>query len=71
MKISIDKTAFKRAAFWTLIFFAAAHAFCFFNLTYASGSVLIDVGRDASAQIERGVCLQPFYCPFAAHCPAR
>lgn len=61
MKISIDQTVFKRAAFWSLIFFAAAHAFCFFNLTYASGSVLIDVSRNATAQIERGVYLQPFY----------
>lgn len=45
----------------TLILLFAAHAFCFFNLTYSSPSVMFSAANDSAAQTSGGAWLQPFY----------
>ena len=60
-KLSLDKNAVKYAAAFSLLFMFAAHAFCFFNLTYSSGSVMLSVSSGRSAQIAGGSVLQPLY----------
>ena len=52
---------YKRAALCSLLFLFAAHAFCFLNLTYSSGSVMLHVSSGRSAQIAAGQYLQPVY----------
>lgn len=58
---SFDKAAFRHTVLFTLLLFFAAHAFCFFNLTFTSGSVMLSVSSGYSAQIESGQFLQPLY----------
>lgn len=58
---SFDKAAFRHTMLFTLLFCFAAHAFCFFNLTFTSGSVMLSVSSGYSAQIESGQFLQPLY----------
>ncbi|MBR4039848.1 MAG: hypothetical protein IKJ11_07105 [Clostridia bacterium] len=58
---AFDAAALKRTALCTLAFLFAAHAFCFFNLTYSSGSVMLHVSSGRSAQITAGQYLQPIY----------
>ncbi|MGN0990732.1 MAG: glucosyltransferase domain-containing protein [Candidatus Ventricola sp.] len=60
-KLSLDKNAVKYAAAFSLLFMFAAHAFCFFNLTYSSGAVMLSVSSGRSAQIAGGSVLQPLY----------
>ena len=56
-----DKAVLRNAALFSLLFMFAAHAFCFFNLTYSSGSVMLSVSGGRSAQIAGGQFLQPLY----------
>lgn len=56
-----DKAALRNTAAFTLLFMFAAHAFCFFNLTFSSGSVMLSVSSGRSAQIAGGQFLQPLY----------
>ena len=58
---SFDKAALTRAALYSIVLLFAAHAFCFFNLTYSSGSVMLHVPSGRSAQIASGAYLQPIY----------
>lgn len=51
----------KRAAMYSLILFFAAHAFCFFNLTYSGDAVMLTVSRGSASQFSGGQYLQPFY----------
>ncbi|MGN0775099.1 MAG: glucosyltransferase domain-containing protein, partial [Candidatus Ventricola sp.] len=60
-RLSLDKVALRNAAVFSLLFMFAAHAFCFFNLTYSSGSVMLSVSSGRSAQIAGGTFLQPLY----------
>ncbi len=60
-KLFLDKSAVKYAAAFSLLFMFAAHAFCFFNLTYSSGSVMLSVSSGRGAQIAGGTVLQPLY----------
>lgn len=57
----LDKAALTHAALYSVLLLFAAHAFCFFNLTYTSGSVMLHVERGRSAQIVAGAYLQPVY----------
>jgi len=59
--LSIHTGALKRAALYSLLFLFAAHAFCFFNLTYSSGSVMLSAASGRSAQIAAGHYLLPIY----------
>ena len=64
MKISIrsvNRDALVRAAVYALLFLFAAHAFCFFNLTYSTQSVMINASKGTSAQIGGGQYLLTFY----------
>lgn len=45
----------------SLLLLFAAHAFCFFNLTYSSPSVMFNAAKGNIAQTSGGVYLQPFY----------
>ena len=56
-----DKAALRNTAAFTLLLMFAAHAFCFFNLTFSSGSVMLSVSSGRSAQIAGGQFLQPLY----------
>lgn len=56
-----DTDTLKRTALYSLLLLFAAHAFCFFNLTYSSGSVMLNVSSGRSAQIEAGHYLLPLY----------
>lgn len=56
-----EKRTLSRAALYSLLLLFAAHAFCFFNLTYSSGSVMLSVSSGRGAQIAAGAYLQPFY----------
>ena len=56
-----DKAALRNAAALSLLLMFAAHAFCFFNLTFSSGSVMLSVSSGRSAQIAGGQFLQPLY----------
>jgi len=60
-RFHVDKAQFLRAALCTLVLFFAAHAFCFFNLTYSGASVMLDVSKLRTAQIEAGQFLAPYY----------
>ena len=57
----LDTDALKRTALYSLLLLFAAHAFCFFNLTYSSGSVMLHAASGRSAQIEAGHYLLPLY----------
>lgn len=50
-----------RVLFFSLILLFAAHAFCFFNLTYSSPSVMFNASNGYRAQTSGGVYLQPYY----------
>lgn len=56
-----DKAALRSTAVFSLLFMFAAHAFCFFNLTFSSGSVMLSVSSGRSAQIAGGQYLLPLY----------
>lgn len=56
-----DKAALRNTAAFSLLLMFAAHAFCFFNLTFSSGSVMLSVSSGRSAQIAGGQFLQPLY----------
>lgn len=56
-----DSDRLRRTALFSLLLIFAAHAFCFFNLTYGSGSVMLSVSSGRSAQIAGGQFLQPLY----------
>jgi len=58
---SFDRDAFKRTALYSLAFLFAAHAFCFFNLTYSGNSVMLNVSKGYNEQIACGHYLQPIY----------
>ncbi|MBE5799865.1 MAG: hypothetical protein E7321_07950 [Clostridiales bacterium] len=58
---TFDLSALKRTALYSLALLFAAHAFCFFNLTYSSGSVMLNVSSGRSAQIAAGQVLLPLY----------
>lgn len=60
-KISLNRAALAQAAAFTLLFVFAAHAFCFFNLTLSSQSVMINAGQGISGQIAGGRYLQAIY----------
>ena len=60
-RAALDASAFKQTALFSLAFLFAAHAFCFFNLTYSSGSVMLNVSSGRSAQIAAGQYLLPIY----------
>ena len=60
-RLSMDKTALRNTAILSLLFMFAAHAFCFFNLTFSSGSVMLSVSSGRSAQIAGGQFLLPLY----------
>ena len=57
----LDQSAMTCAALCSAVLLFAAHAFCFFNLTYSSGSVMLHVASGRSAQIAAGAYLQPIY----------
>lgn len=63
MKYSLrmDSARLKRVALIALLFTFAAHAFCFFNLTYSGSAVMLDASSGRSAQIAGGQYLQPPY----------
>lgn len=61
MKKLTDKTTLMRVLALSLLFLFAAHAFCFFNLTYSGPSVMINVSSGSEAQTAGGQYLQPFY----------
>jgi len=61
LRHSLDKRSLVRAALLSLAFFFAAHAFCFFNLTYSGPSVMLDVSRGRSALLAQGRFLAPYY----------
>lgn len=61
LHLSLDSKALKRTALFSLLLFFAAHAFCFFNLTYSGASVMLDVSKSRTAQIESGSFLLPYY----------
>lgn len=58
---TLDQTALRNAAAFSLLLMFAAHAFCFFNLTFSSGSVMLSVSSGRAAQITGGQFLQPLY----------
>lgn len=58
---SLDKEAFRRTALYSLVFLFAAHAFCFFNLTYSADSVMLSVSKGYREQVACGHYLQPIY----------
>lgn len=57
----LDQSTLTRTALYSVLLLLAAHAFCFFNLTYSSGSVMLHVANGRSAQIASGAYLQPIY----------
>lgn len=57
----LDQSTLTRTALCSVLLLLAAHAFCFFNLTYSSGSVMLHVASGRSAQISSGAYLQPIY----------
>ena len=61
LPISANKDMFRRTALLSLSLFFAAHAFCFFNLTYSGASVMLDVSRIRGSLIESGQFLAPYY----------
>ena len=61
LPISAHKDMFRRTALLSLSLFFAAHAFCFFNLTYSGASVMLDVSRIRSSLISSGQFLAPYY----------
>lgn len=61
MKRQSDQRALIQAVAFALLFIFAAHAFCFFNVTLSSGSVMVNVADNANVQTESGQYLQPFY----------
>lgn len=56
-----DAASLKQTALFSLVLLFAAHAFCFFNLTYSSGSVMLNISSGRSAQIAAGQYLLPIY----------
>lgn len=59
--ITLNRQACVRVLFFSLILLFAAHAFCFFNLTYSSPSVMFNAANGYRAQMSGGVYLQPYY----------
>ena len=59
--LAFDRRSMQRAALYSLFLLFAAHAFCFFNLTYSGSSVMLNVSSGRSAQIASGHYLQPIY----------
>ena len=57
----MNKTAVRRMLLLALALFLAAHAFCFFNLTFSANSVMVDVSRSSQALTASGSYLQPIY----------
>ena len=57
----LNRQTCRRVVFCSLILLFAAHAFCFFNLTYSSPSVMFNAANGNSAQTASGAWLQPFY----------
>lgn len=60
-RLSVDSSVVRYTVFFTVLFALAAHAFCLFNLTYTSGSVMLSVSDGRRAQIAGGQYLLPFY----------
>lgn len=58
---SANRDASIRVAVYALLFLFAAHAFCFFNLTYSAQSVMINAAKGTSEQIGGGQYLLTFY----------
>ena len=58
---SQHKDTFKHTALLSLALFFAAHAFCFFNLTYSGASVALNVSSIRAGLIEGGQFLAPYY----------
>ena len=58
---TLTRQACIRVISCTLILLFAAHAFCFFNLTYSSPSVMFNAAKGNNAQTAAGTWLQPFY----------
>lgn len=58
---SIRRQTCIRLLFCSLLLLFAAHAFCFFNLTYSSPSVMLNAAKGNIAQASGGAFLQPFY----------
>jgi len=61
LPFSAHKDMLRRTALLSLSLFFAAHAFCFFNLTYSGASVMLDVSRIRSGLIESGRFLASYY----------
>lgn len=59
--MTANRDFLKRACVISLLFLFAAHAFCFFNLTYSGESVMLSAAKGANAQTAAGQYLQPFY----------
>lgn len=60
-RFSLSKETMKHTALYTLILLFAAHAFCFFNLSYSGDAVILNVSKARSAQIASGQFLAPYY----------
>lgn len=60
-KLSSNRDFLIRASALALLFIFAAHAFCFFNLTYSGESVMLNAAKGSGAQTSGGRYLQPFY----------
>lgn len=58
---TLNRQTVIRVISFTLILLFAAHAFCFFNLTYSSPSVMFNAANGNTAQTGGGAWLQPFY----------
>lgn len=56
-----SSSTMKRAAAMALALLFAAHAFCFFNLTFSGASVMVNAAKGADAQIVSGRYLQTLY----------
>lgn len=61
MKLQLSQRALKHTMLFTLLLFFSAHAFCFFNLTYSGASIMLDVSKLRTTQIEAGQFLAPYY----------
>lgn len=61
MKLSLRKPLIARTLLLTLMLVFAAHAFCFFNLTYSGQSVMLNAAKGSASQTSGGQFLLPFY----------
>ena len=61
LPFSAHKDMLRRTALLSLSLFFAAHAFCFFNLTYSGASVMLDVSKLRAGLIGGGQFLAPHY----------